>query len=529
MMRSGDKLASYRVLGAALARLLGRPWRLAVIGDGPARAEVEAALAPVADRVDWCGAAREEEIPSLLRAADLCLWPAVNEAYGLALLEAQAAGIPVVAGRTGGVGDVVADGESGVLVPVGDAGAFAAAVAALLDDPARRRAMTKAARRRILAGARHRPGRRPARRDPQGDRVKLLFHVQHLLGIGHVKRAAALVRAFRRAGMDVTVLAGGDPVPGIAFDAPLVQLPPVRATDASFRSLVGPDGAPFDAALAARRQALVAAALAHAAPDVVLVESFPFGRRAFRRELMPLLESGVPVAVSLRDIAVAKDPARTAEAAALVRHHVAAVLVHGDPAFVRLEESFPAAAEIADRVHYTGYVYEPPPPAAVPEGEVVVSAGGGAVGAGLLRAALAARPMTRHRGRPWRLITGPNLARSELAGLGGDGVVIERFRGDFPRLLRACTVSVSQAGYNTVLDLLWARPPCVLVPFAAPGETEQTLRAARLGCGVVAEAALTPGRLAAAIDAALPPAVAVALDGAERSAALLNHMFNRQV
>jgi glycosyltransferase involved in cell wall biosynthesis len=151
MMRSGDKLASYRVLGAALARLLGRPWRLAVIGDGPARAEVEAALAPVADRVDWCGAAREEEIPSLLRAADLCLWPAVNEAYGLALLEAQAAGIPVVAGRTGGVGDVVADGESGVLVPVGDAGAFAAAVAALLDDPARRRAMTKAARRRILA------------------------------------------------------------------------------------------------------------------------------------------------------------------------------------------------------------------------------------------------------------------------------------------------------------------------------------------------------------------------------------------
>jgi glycosyltransferase involved in cell wall biosynthesis len=151
MMRSGDKLASYRVLGAALARLLDRPWRLAVIGDGPARAEVEAALAPVADRVDWRGAVREEAIPAALRSADLCLWPAVNEAYGLALLEAQAAGIPVVAGRSGGVGDVVADGESGVLVPVGDAGAFAAAVAALLGDAVRRRAMAAAARRRVLA------------------------------------------------------------------------------------------------------------------------------------------------------------------------------------------------------------------------------------------------------------------------------------------------------------------------------------------------------------------------------------------
>jgi predicted glycosyltransferase len=355
--------------------------------------------------------------------------------------------------------------------------------------------------------------------------MRLLFHIQHLLGIGHVKRAAALVRAFRRAGIEVTTLSGGHPVPGVAFEGALVQLPPVRATDASFRTLVDAEGGPFDDALKMRRRALVLDTLARVAPDLVLIESFPFGRRAFRQELMPLLECGRRVAVSLRDIVVAKDAARTAEAAALVRRHVAAVLVHGDPGFVRLEESFPAAAEIADRVHYTGYVYEAPAAGSAPGHEVVVSAGGGAVGADLLRAALEARPFTRYRDHRWRLLTGPNLPEAEIAALEGRGATVERFRGDFPRLLRRCAVSVSQAGYNTVLDLLWARPPCVVVPFATAGETEQALRAARLGCPIVEEAALTPARLAAAIDVARPPRVEVALDGAERSAAVLNGMF----
>jgi predicted glycosyltransferase len=359
--------------------------------------------------------------------------------------------------------------------------------------------------------------------------MKLLFHVQHLLGIGHVKRAAALARALRRNGVEVTIVSGGHPVPGVAFEGTLVQLPPIRATDAGFRNLVDADGSPFDDALKAFRRAMVLDTLARVAPDLVLIESFPFGRRAFRQELMPLLESGRPVAVSLRDIVVPKDAARTAEAAALVRRHVAAVLVHGDPRFVRLEESFPAAAEIADRLHYTGYIYEQPAAGAAPEGEVVVSAGGGAVGAKLLHAALAARPFTRYRDHPWRLLTGPNLPDADLAALEGRGATVERFRGDFARLLAGCAVSVSQAGYNTVLDLLWARPPCVLVPFAAAGETEQALRAGRLGCSIVEEAALTPARLAAAIDAASPPRVEVDLHGAMRSADVLNRMFKSAV
>ncbi len=149
MMRAGDKLASYRVLGQALAALLDRPWRLVVAGDGPARGEVDAALAPIAPRVIRLGRRDGAELKAIYAAADLYVWPAVGEAYGVALLEAQAAGLAVIAGDAGGVGDVVSHGESGLLTPVGDPTAFASAIRALLTDPARRRAMGEAARARV--------------------------------------------------------------------------------------------------------------------------------------------------------------------------------------------------------------------------------------------------------------------------------------------------------------------------------------------------------------------------------------------
>ena len=149
MMRPGDKLASYRVLGAALAQLLDLQWSLEVIGDGSARAEAAAALAPLGDRVLYTGALGEAAIAARLAGADCFVWPAINEAFGMALLEAQASGLAVVAGRSGGVGDVVADGATGLLTPPGDADAFAAAVRALLADPSRRARLGAAARDKV--------------------------------------------------------------------------------------------------------------------------------------------------------------------------------------------------------------------------------------------------------------------------------------------------------------------------------------------------------------------------------------------
>ncbi|MCW5730620.1 MAG: glycosyltransferase family 4 protein [Alphaproteobacteria bacterium] len=152
MMRSRDKLDSYRRLAAALALLAeaSPDWRLLVAGDGPARKEVEEAFRPFGARIAFLGAQEEAALPALYAAADLYVWPAVNEAFGMAFLEAQAGGLPVIAGRVRGVPDVVREGETALLVGETPE-AFAAALSPLLGDAPRRRRMGEAARHFIAA------------------------------------------------------------------------------------------------------------------------------------------------------------------------------------------------------------------------------------------------------------------------------------------------------------------------------------------------------------------------------------------
>jgi glycosyltransferase involved in cell wall biosynthesis len=126
-------------------------WSLEVIGDGQARPEVENALAPLDGRVIWAGSLKSQAIADRLGGADLCVWPALNEAFGMSLLEAQASGLPVVAGRTGGVAEIVISGVTGLLVPAGDAPAFAAGVRSLMVNPRKRAAFAAAAQGRIRA------------------------------------------------------------------------------------------------------------------------------------------------------------------------------------------------------------------------------------------------------------------------------------------------------------------------------------------------------------------------------------------
>jgi predicted glycosyltransferase len=369
---------------------------------------------------------------------------------------------------------------------------------------------------------------------------RALFHVQHLLGIGHVQRSLRIAEALVARGIAVTWVQGGPPRPelGGAPGIDIVQLPPIRARDATF-ALVDESGAPVDDALrAARREALLAT-FAAAKPDAVVIEGFPFARRAFRFELDPLIaaarDAQVPVICSVRDIpTVRPDPARLASIVARVRDDFAAVLVHGDAKFIPFGVPFPAALEIADRLHYTGYVATPAPEHAsadAPSGEILVSVGGGAAGRALVTAALAARRQGCLAARAWRILAGASLDDAEFAAAQRNApanVAIERFRADFPTLLRRCHVSVSQAGYNTALDILAAGTRAVLVPFAAERETEQLIRAEHLAARGAAillrESDLTPATLATAIEraaAAEPRPIALDTDGARRSAALI--------
>lgn len=347
--------------------------------------------------------------------------------------------------------------------------------------------------------------------------ARVFFYVQHLLGIGHLRRAATLARALAADGFDVLVVSGGAPVDGLALGgARLHQLPPVRAADARLKELARLDGSPLDEAFRADRTRRLLDLFEAEQPDILLTEQFPFGRTQLRFELLPLLEAAQDrpaapwIVSSIRDVLRrTASPARVDE---MVQTFEAfdAVLVHADPALVRLDDSFPAWPDIQARALYTGYVSDQDAEVAdiaVGKGEVIVSAGGGAVGAPLLQAALAARPLTALADRRWRLLVGPNMPEQERAALAastsGVDVIVEPVRADFPALLRNAVLSISQAGYNTVVETLCHGDRAVLVPFGTARETEQADRARVLvERGMVAAVPpgeLTPESLAAAI------------------------------
>lgn len=150
MMRQGNKFSSYEVLAEALDHLGDMPWHLLVAGDGEAAGATRALFAAHEARITWLGQQDDAGLAGLYRSCDLMVWPAIREAFGMALLEAQASGLPVVAGNTDGVPAVVSNGETGVLPPPGDAAAFADSVRGLLDDPIRREAMGQAAKARAI-------------------------------------------------------------------------------------------------------------------------------------------------------------------------------------------------------------------------------------------------------------------------------------------------------------------------------------------------------------------------------------------
>jgi predicted glycosyltransferase len=242
--------------------------------------------------------------------------------------------------------------------------------------------------------------------------MPVLFWVQHLLGSGHLKRAATLARALAARGLRVVIASGGTAAPWLVGDGvELVQLPPVRASDVTFASLLDEHGRPVDDRFRALRRDRLLALFTKLRPRVVITEMFPFGRRAFRFELVPLLEAAARARprpwrlCSVRDVLVRKpEPEGYAWMLAQARAHFDRILVHTDPRLIPFGLTFPHADALGDRLVETGYVVEPlTVESAEGRGEVLVSAGGGRVGAALLEVALEARPLSSLRERTWPL------------------------------------------------------------------------------------------------------------------------------
>jgi len=383
-------------------------------------------------------------------------------------------------------------------------------------------------------------------------RPTILLYVQNLLGIGHLRRAAAVARALVTAGMDVAFVSGGMPVPHLPLGgARMVQLPPIRAADGDFKVLLDGTDTPIDDRFRAARRDQLLALFQRERPAAVITELFPFGRRQMRFELIPLLETARAaswrplVLSSMRDILVTKPRAdRNQEIVDTLNAFYDAALIHADPALIRLDRTFPMAAKIAVDQHYTGYVVNADDitvPAADPvaTGEVLVSAGGGAVGDRFVPAIARLIPSLPLADRPWRVVTGHHMATGAFAfleGLARPGLVVERSRPDLPALMTRCALSISQAGYNTLLELLAARARAVVVPFEGGVETEQRLRADLLAAAgtleVVPEDTLSAETLGAAMRRALArprDAVPVVdLDGAVKTARLVARLIRQR-
>ena len=375
--------------------------------------------------------------------------------------------------------------------------------------------------------------------------ASVLIAVTHLLGSGHLVRAANLARALAQGGFAVTLASGGMPLRSMEGE-PLafVQLPPIKTEGTDFRTLLDEGGQPIEPERKAARIAMLEELAARLRPDAVIAEHFPFGRRQLAEEFLALIaavKAARPEALvlsSVRDVLVTPRPDRIVEAEERIAGLFDAVLVHGDAGFLSLDRSWPVGEGLAEKLRYTGYLADDRPAGTVQEnGEIIVSGGGSAAALPLFACAVAAARLDRSE-RRWRLLAGRGMTDSDLALLAAEApekVVIERARPDFPALLAGCAVSISQAGYNTVLDLVAAGRPAIVVPFDAGNETEQTVRAEameraglarcfRLSGDFVGDAVALADAVGEAIGAQ-PPALPIDRDGAARSAAIVKELL----
>ena len=371
----------------------------------------------------------------------------------------------------------------------------------------------------------------------------LLFYFLHLLGVGHVYRAKRLIEGFTNAGISVDVIYGGVPIPGINFDVNSINyLPPIRAGDNAYSFYLDDDGNKLDTTYQEHRRTELLNIFESLNPDLILTEAFPFGRRMVRKELLAFFNAAAarqrpPLIVSsVRDILQErKKSGRAEETRDLVHQYFDHVLVHSDPEIIRLNETFPLAFEVDDKLTYTGFVV-PKPTTKKPDikqFDIIVSAGGGAFGGGLMESAM--KVAIDQSDYQWCLTTGPNLPTDISKKLHKSAPpyvsVVPRLENLAAHISKA-KISISQCGYNTAMDVLSVHSEsstkqfgAVFVPYDTEGQSEQLRRAElleRAGYGIsLPESKLSPASLLASMTEArkLPPVNRkINFDGVDNSA-----------
>jgi predicted glycosyltransferase len=328
------------------------------------------------------------------------------------------------------------------------------------------------------------------------DRRSVLFYCQHAMGMGHVVRSLTLAKALANE-FRVVLLNGGE-LPNeikVPSSIKIKHLPPLAFRDSELVSL---DARYTLTAAKKTRTAVILDTLNDLKPDILLTELFPFGRRKFEFELLPLLESAKPagrktgslIVCSLRDILVTRQEKREKFerwAISLANRYFDLILVHSDPRMTLFEQSFPTT-QLKPHVHHTGFVFgeRSSQSQSSDRHAIVVSAGGGLYGYELLSVTMEAHRMLGGVEKPpLKIITGPFIPPGEFNALSDacrerQDVELIRSIADLYDELRTARTSISQCGYNTALEILQAGIPALVVPFAHGAEDEQMIRAQRL-------------------------------------------------
>lgn len=384
-------------------------------------------------------------------------------------------------------------------------------------------------------------------------RPSILFYCQHSLGMGHLVRsmalAAGLAERFR------VVFLNGGPVP-VGINLPtgleIIDLPPL-GLDSDGRLVSRDSRFSLDRARALRQE-IILETFHCLRPQIALIELFPFGRKKFAYELLPMLEEAkrseprTLVVCSLRDILVSRQGDQQKHddrAVEVANQYFDRILVHSDPEFARLEESFHACAKLSGLVHYTGYVSVKrnagDKSSVIRRRRIIVSAGGGLVGYPLLQTAIEAHAKLRDENVEIKLIAGPFLPEQSWQSFcaharAQEGLHLVRSVPDLCQEMREAAASVSQCGYNTALDIIQSGVPALVVPFAEGAEDEQMKRAERLErLGVVRvldQQQMNPCRLADEMRKLLafkPQAPALDLNGVENSAQILEALLQTHI
>lgn len=376
--------------------------------------------------------------------------------------------------------------------------------------------------------------------------MKIIFYCQHVLGVGHLFRSLEICNAL--ADHEILLLSGG---PHIETNIPkhveVVRLPELQM-DNGFKGLFSSNSHTSLDQIKEQRQKQLFALFKNEKPDLFLVELYPFGRKAFRFELDPLLSSlrnqqpsSCRVVCSVRDVLVEKEDQQKHEGRAVdtLNQFFDAVLVHSDPKLIRIEETFLRHAEIRIPLFYTGYIAPKPPADARRQIKsrlgmkdkdlmIVVSAGGGSVGRLLLESTIRAFQKFSG-GSAARLLvyTGPYIDSQDFAylkSLASPRVRVEKFTTEFLAYLAAADLSISMGGYNTSMNILACGVPALVWPFGL--NREQRLRAGRLAergaLKILDDENLQPDRLAAIMTQTLaephPGKLDIDLDGAASTA-----------